>query len=176
MGRSLIETVMGAVVLAVAAFFLMFVYDQRSVASNGGYEVLAKFENVAGIAAGSDVRIGGLKVGTVASAALDEKTYQPILSLSLKEDVQLPEDTSAAVVSEGLLGNKYIELAPGGMEEMLKPGDSIAVTASSVNLEQMIGKFMFSGGGVDGDDKEEPSKTTAPAADKTPPASSSFLD
>ena len=168
MGRSLIETVMGAVVLVVAGMFVWFVHEQRTVDTGDGYEVLAKFDNVAGIAAGSEVRIGGLKVGTVTKAELDEKSYRPQLALHLRNDITLSSDTSAAIVSEGLLGSKYIELTPGGMDDNLKNGSEISITQSSVNLEQMIGKFMFSGGGVDDKGAEKKAETGA--------ATSSFLD
>lgn len=149
MGRSMIETVMGAVVLAVATMFVVFVYNERTVASGDGYDVVAKFDDVAGVAAGSDVRIGGIKVGTVLSSSLDPQSYRPVLALHVRNDVKVPSDTVAAIVSEGLLGGKYVELQPGGDEQMLKAGDEILYTQSSVNLEEMIGKFVFSGGGVD---------------------------
>lgn len=161
MGRSLIETVMGAIVLVVAGLFVVFVYDQRNVGSGEGYAVEAAFENVAGIGMGSDVRVGGIKVGTVTSMKLEAESYRPILEFFIKPDVQLPTDSSAAIVSEGLLGSKYVELQPGADDDMLKAGDKILYTQSSINFETMIGKFMFSGGGVD--KKEEP-KTEEKAA------------
>lgn len=172
MGRSLIETIMGAVVLALAGLFILFVYEQRNVSTGEGYQVNAKFEDVSGIAAGSDVRIGGIKVGKVIALALEQNTYRPVVSLHLKPDVQLPVDSSAAIVSESLLGGKYVELSPGGMDEMLRPGGEITITASSVNLEQMIGKFMFSGGGVG-----QGGKDPQPADTQSQPANApSFLE
>lgn len=164
MNRSLIETVMGAVVLLVAALFVMFVYEKRTVATGDGYDVVAAFDNVAGIAAGSDVRIGGIKVGTITSMALDEETYRAQVNMRLKPNVKLPDDSSASIVSEGLLGGKYVQLVPGADDRMLEQGGEIRYTQSSVNLEEMIGKFMFSGGGVDG------------AEDAAADAGSSFLE
>lgn len=165
MGRNLIETVMGAVVLVVAALFVAFIYDQRTVSASDGYPLKAKFDNVAGISSGSEVRIGGIKIGTVTSMDLEKETYRPVVSLQLKNTVKVPTDSSAAIVSEGLLGGKYVEIQPGAEEGMLKNGEEILFTQSSVNLEQMIGKFMFSGGGVenDGEEKQGASKE-APAA------------
>lgn len=166
MNRSLIETVMGAVVLLVAAFFVMFVYEKRTVGGGEGYDIFAAFDNVAGISAGSDVRIGGIKIGTITAMELDEQTYRPQVHMRIKEHVQLPDDSSASIVSEGLLGGKYVQLMPGADERMLEQGGEIRYTQSSVNLEEMIGKFMFSGGGVDG----------AESAGSEDDASTSFLD
>jgi phospholipid/cholesterol/gamma-HCH transport system substrate-binding protein len=164
MNRSLIETVMGAVVLVVAALFVMFVYDQRTISSGDGYDVYASFDNISGVGAGSDVRIGGIKVGTITSLTLDPQTYRAQVNMRLKSDVKLPDDSTAAIVSEGLLGGKFVQLVPGADDAMLAQGSEIRYTQSSVNLEEMIGKFMFSGGGVD-----EGGHADAPA-------SSSFLE
>lgn len=169
MNRSLLETVMGAVVLVVAALFVMFVYEKRSVGSSDGYDVVASFDNVSGIAAGSDVRIGGIKVGTITSMNLNPDTYRAKVNMRLKPDVQVPDDSSASIVSEGLLGGKFVQLMPGADEEMLKSGGEIRYTQSSVNLEEMIGKFMFSGGGVEGGEGNSQTQSTAPAGE-------SFLD
>lgn len=165
MNRSLLETVMGAVVLVVAAMFVMFVYEKRSVASGDGYDVVASFDNVSGIAAGSDVRIGGIKVGTITHMELNPQTYRANVNMRLKPNVKVPDDSSASIVSEGLLGGKFVQLVPGAEDAMLENGGEIRYTQSSVNLEEMIGKFMFSGGGVE---NEKP----AAAA----PAGESFLD
>lgn len=153
MNRSLIETVMGAVVLIVAVIFVLFVYDKRTIATGDGYDVVASFDNITGISAGSDVRLGGIKVGTVTALTLNTETYRPKVVLRLKPDVKLPDDSSASISSEGLLGGKFLQVVPGADEKMLAPGDEIRFTQSSVNLEEMIGKFMFSGGGVDGEEK-----------------------
>ena len=165
MNRSFIETIMGAVVLLVAAMFTYFVYQQRTIVSSGdGYEIHATFDNVTGVGVGSDVRIGGIKVGTVLSASLQKETYRPALTMMLKSDIHVPSDSSAAIVSEGLLGGKYVQLQPGADDAMLKSGEEVQYTQSSVSLEEMIGKFMFSGGGVDGgDDKKNASSKEEPA-------------
>lgn len=158
MGRNLIETVMGAVVLAVAGAFLAFAYQQSNMKSISGYNIYAKFNDISGVGTGSDVRIGGLKVGVVESLDLDPDTYQAVASLEIRNDIKLPKDSSAIVASEGLLGGKFVRLEPGGSDTMLKDGDRIDFTQSSVSLEELIGKFMFSGGGVDekSEKKQEP--------------------
>ena len=143
MSRSLVETLLGAVVLAVAIGFLVFAYNKSGVATAGGYEVSAAFNRVDGISNGSDVRIGGIKVGTVIERALEPETFRAVLRMSIDETVELPMDSTAAVVSDGLLGGKFIDLQPGAEETLIKDGGRIAYTQSSLLLEELIGKFAF---------------------------------
>ena len=149
MQKNIIETLMGAVVLAVAGGFLAFAYKGSDLRVEDGYNVRANFGNASGIALGSDVRIGGVKVGAVTDLALDPESYEAVVSMQIRNATKLPKDSSAAIVSSGLLGEKYIQLTPGAEDDMLKSGDKIAFAQSAVNLEELIGKFMFSGGGVD---------------------------
>lgn len=165
-----IETVMGIVVLAVAGGFLTFAYNSSHMPTQSGYTVTAKFDSVDGLGTGSDVRIGGVKIGTVSDIRLEPNTYKAAVSIGVGKDVKIPADSTAAIVSDGLLGGKYLSITPGGDENNLKSGEVIPYTQSSVNLEQLIGKFMFSGGGVDGEKKKD-----APPAAQTPPSSPSGL-
>jgi phospholipid/cholesterol/gamma-HCH transport system substrate-binding protein len=153
MERSVAETLMGAIVLAVGITFGFFAYNTSGVnaSSGGSYPLQASFDTVDGISSGSDVRIGGVKVGVVNRVDLDTKTYRAVVHFQLREQVKIPTDTAAAIVSESLLGGKYLSLTPGGDEENLAANGRIAVTQSSVNLESLIGRFMFSGA-----DKKEP--------------------
>ena len=144
-GRNMIETVMGAVVLAVAAIFLAFAYNHSSLRTVSGYEVSARFDRVDGVTAGTDVRISGIKIGTVIDQRLDTDRYLAIVRMSIDPRVKLPTDTVAEVASEGLLGGRYLALIPGGETDMIKPGGEIKFTQSPVDLVQMLGKFMFSG-------------------------------
>jgi phospholipid/cholesterol/gamma-HCH transport system substrate-binding protein len=146
MTRNLLETLLGAIVLIVAIGFLLFAYNTSQVDQTGGYELTARFDKVDGLERGSDVKISGIKVGTVIDQTLDPETYRAEVRFSLREDVQLPADTSAAVVSNGLLGGKYLALVPGGDIEMLEPGDEVTLTQSAVNLEDLIGHMIFSQG------------------------------
>lgn len=155
MQKNILETIMGGVVLLVAALFLVFAYNSSDMRVNDGYTIRGNFASAAGIALGSDVRIGGIKVGVVSNLDLDPKTYEAVVSMNIQSETKLPKDSSASIVSNGLLGEKYIQLVPGADDANLKEGGNIEYTQSSVNLEEMIGKFMFSGGGVDKD------KTTA---------------
>ncbi len=144
-GRNMIETVMGAVVLVVAAMFLAFAYSHSSLRAVSGYEVLARFDRVDGVSAGTDVRISGIKIGTVIDQRLDPDRYLAVVRMSIDPKIKLPADTVAEVASEGLLGGRYLALIPGGETEMIKPGGEIKFTQSPVDLVQMLGKFMFSG-------------------------------
>jgi len=154
MQKNVLETLMGAVVLLVAIAFLLFAYQGSDVRVEDGYKVKANFANASGIALGSDVRIGGVKVGIVSDLGLDPTTYQAMVSLQIGKKTQVPKDSSASIVSSGLLGDKFIQITPGGDDTMLVDGDKIEYTQSAVNLEELIGKFVFSGGGVDKDSKK----------------------
>ena len=147
MTRNLIETLLGAIVLVVAIGFLTFAYRSSQVGDTSGYELVAKFNRVDGLERGADVRISGIKVGTVVDQKLDPETYRAEVRFTLHDGVKLPADSSAAVVSSGLLGSKYLSLIPGGDTEMLKAGDEVTLTQSSINLEDLVGHLIFSQSG-----------------------------
>jgi phospholipid/cholesterol/gamma-HCH transport system substrate-binding protein len=144
MGRNLIETVMGAVVLAVAVLFVVFAYSSTSVSAVNGYELAARFNRVDGLTVGSDVRLGGIKIGTVTGLSLDTNTYQAVATLGIASDVALPADSSARILSEGLLGGSYVDIQPGGDEEMLPEGGRFEYTQDPINLVDLLGRFVFS--------------------------------
>ena len=144
MTGNMIETVMGAVVLVVAAFFLFFAYSTSQVRAVQGYEVSAQFNSVAGIRDGSDVRIAGVKVGSILSEALDPKTLLATVQMSIDPAYKLPDDTVAEIISSSLLGDKYMALVPGGSEQMIPPGGQIKFTQAPVSLENLIGQMIFS--------------------------------
>lgn len=144
MHRNMIEAVLGAVVLAAAAMFLWFAYSMAGIKTDGGYNVSARFDKVGGLKAGSDVRLSGIKIGTVSSLELDPKTYQANVTLTLRRDLQLPTDTVAEISSEGLLGGNYLSLVPGSEETMIAADGMIKYTQSPVDLVQLLGRFIFS--------------------------------
>jgi len=156
MGRSLVETLIGAVVLAVAAVFLVFAYEAAGVKRVEGYSVVGKFDRVDGLLEGSDVRLSGIKIGTVTRQELDPNTYLAVVTVSIKSDVQLPRDTSAQITSDGLLGDKYMSLTPGAEEAMLKPGDEIQHTQGSIDLISLVGRFIFGQAGGDQKGEQKP--------------------
>jgi phospholipid/cholesterol/gamma-HCH transport system substrate-binding protein len=145
MGRhGFAETLTGGLVLVVALAFLAYAVAHSGRSAGSGYTLHARFDHIDGLAVGGDVRIAGVKVGTVTDERIDPKSFSAIVSLTLRDDIQLPKDSAALIVSESLLGGKYISLSPGGDEADLKPGQMITVTQSSVSLEDLLGKFIFS--------------------------------
>ncbi len=146
MQNSLVETLIGALVIAVAALFFFFAYSSTGAGAISGYEVVAKFNRADGVRVGTDVRLSGIKVGTVSRMNLDPKTYDAVLTLSLEKSVQLPEDSSVRITSEGLLGNQYLSIEPGGSPDKIKPGGEIENTQGSIDLMALLGKAVFSAG------------------------------
>ncbi len=150
------EIIVGTFVLLSALFFLFNSVKGSKSKSFDSYGLIAKFDNIDGIAVGSDVKISGVKVGTVEGQFLDEKTYRATLKILLNSSVKLPLDSSAKIASEGLLGSKFLSIEIGSDEEMLKQGDEIKFTQSSVNFEDLLGKFIFnSTSSKDKDDKND---------------------
>ena len=167
MRGNVIETVMGAVVIAVAALFMLFAYKTSQLRSVSGYEVTADFARVDGIRQGSDVRISGIKIGSVVAEVLDPKTFLANVRMSIDPSVQLPDDTVAEIISAGLLGDKYMSLVPGGSDKVIPPGGKITYTQSSVSLENLIGQMMFS---APGPKKEGEGEAPKPAGGAAPAA------
>ena len=147
MSGNVVETLIGAVVLVVAGFFLYFAYAKADVGTVEGYSLTAKFDKVDGVKVGSDVMLAGIKVGTVTDESLDTKEYLAVLQLSLASDVQLPDDSAIKIASDGLLGGKYLSIDPGGSEDYLEAGDEIRFTQGAVDLTELLGKAIYSGGG-----------------------------
>lgn len=143
MHRNVIETVMGGVVLLVAAFFLVFAYTAADLRQVEGYQLIARFDQVGGLSPGADVRISGVKVGSVVSQTLDPETYLAEIRMTIDPSIHLPEDTLAEVASESLLGGRYMSLSPGGSDVMLQSGDVIQYTQSTPGLEQLLGQVIY---------------------------------
>ncbi len=146
MTRNAVETVMGAVVLVVAALFLFFAYTRTQTRTVTGYDVSARFERVDGLRTGGDVRISGIKVGTVTSQSLDPQTFLAVVHLTIDPSIKLPVDTIATITSTGLLGENYLALVPGNDEEYIKQGGVISQTEPPINIFSLINKFVGSGG------------------------------
>lgn len=143
MGKSLVETVMGAVVLAIAAFFLVFAYTSSDLKPVAGYQVTAKFGSVGSLTEGSDVRIGGVKVGSVVRQSIDPKDYRALVTMTILGTIKLPDDTVALVTSDGLLGGKYLRLQIGNSAANIAPGGVIKQTKDALSLEEILGKAIF---------------------------------
>jgi phospholipid/cholesterol/gamma-HCH transport system substrate-binding protein len=149
MGRNAVETVLGAAVLAVAAIFASFTYTTADIKAVVGYKVDAAFYKIGGLAKGSDVRISGIKVGTVLNLRLDAKTYDAVVTMTIMPDVKIPVDTVASISSEGILGGKYIRLEPGVEETYLAEGESLKKTKDFRSLEDQVGEIIFLATGGD---------------------------
>lgn len=150
MSRNVIETLIGAAVLVAAGGFLAFAYSSSGIGGHsGGYEVVGKFSQVDGLTVGADVRVSGVKIGTVISQELDPTSYLALVRLSINPNVQIPNDTVAVVASESLLGGRYMKLEPGGSEEMIPPGGELEYTQAMPGLEQLLGQFLFSSQGTE---------------------------
>ena len=163
---NIIEAIIGLVVIGVAVAFVVFAYQRTGAGSGSGYSLAARFPNVTGVSAGTDVRVSGMKVGTVTGSRLDPKTFQAVLDLSIDPAVRLPVDSSAAITSEGILGGSYISLTPGGDPQTLKAGDEITDTQGATDLMGLIGGYINRTGSAPADGAAAPA--AAPAA--TPPA------
>lgn len=142
------ETILGAIVAAVAIGFLTFAVTRAGAGeSSGGYPLTARFNRVDGVNVGADVRMSGVKVGTVSAVAIDTQTYLAKLTLSVSPTVKLPDDSTARVASDGLLGGAYVALEPGGSAEMLASGGEIMNTTGTVDLLSLLAAAAGSAGG-----------------------------
>jgi len=143
MGRNAIETVLGAVVLAVAGMFVYFAYSTAEVKTVQGYEVNVAFYKIGGLNKGGDVRVNGIKVGTVLEQGLDPETYDAVVKLSISPDIRLPVDTIASIASEGMLGGKYVRLEPGSEKVYIEDGGIINNIKDFRSLEDQVGEIIF---------------------------------
>jgi len=144
MNTNAVETLIGTLVIAIAAGFLVFAYSMSDVAKVQGYKLVANFERADGINVGTDVRISGIKVGTVVEESLDNTTYFARVVLSVDTAVKVPEDSSVKVASEGLLGGNYLSIQPGGSEKVLTNGGEIVNTQPAIDLMSLVSRALFS--------------------------------
>ena len=150
MKDNLVETLVGFGVIVVAAIFVFYGYSVTDLSGGDGYVVSAEFDRVDGLTIGSDVRMSGIKIGTVTALSLDAQSYAANVSMIIGSDIELPDDTSAKITSEGLLGGNYISSA-GGNEDMLSGGDEILYTQGSVDLIGLVSQALFSAGDQESD-------------------------
>ena len=150
MRRNIIETVMGAVVMLVAIGFVVFAFRASGISADGGYRVNAVFNDASGLAIGTDVRMAGVKVGTVIGQSLDTETFQANIVLEIDERIQLPSDSSARILPDGLLGGNFISLEPGAEEDLIPNGGRIEFTQSAINVVELLGRFIFGSAESDG--------------------------
>ena len=149
MSRNAVETILGAVVLLVAGMFVYFAYNTAEIRTVRGYTVEAAFYKIGGLSKGSDVRVSGIKVGSVIENRLDPETFDARVMMSIASDVKLPTDTEASITSGGLLGGKYVRLEPGTATSFIEDGGKITKTKDFRSLEDQVGEIIFlaTGGG-----------------------------
>ena len=143
MNKKPVETIMGIVVIVIAALFLFFAYRVSDLQVVKGYTVSAKFLKVGGLTIGSDVRINGIKVGTVISQSLNPEDYVANIKMSLSSELKLPKDSVAVIAGDGLMGDKFIKIEPGNDKDILVDGDEIINTKDFKTLEDMVGEIIF---------------------------------
>lgn len=143
MNRSLVETFLGVMVVAVAIGFFIFALQATEVGAVDGYGLEARFLKVGGLEVGSDVRISGVKVGTVTDRRLDTESFEAVVLFTVSADLRLPTDTQAVVTSEGLLGNKYLRLIPGSATDIVARGGEITRTRDYRTLEDTVSEIIF---------------------------------
>lgn len=141
------ETAVGIFVLIglLCTAWLTVKLGRMELLNDNGYQLTARFNSVSGLRVGADVELAGVPVGRVTAISLDPQRAQAIVSLRLDKHVQLSRDTIASIKTSGLIGDKYVNLAPGGSEEMLHANGEIEETESAVDIESLIGKYAFGG-------------------------------
>ena len=143
MKKNPIEAVLGVGVLVFSFLFLFLAAGHVNVRPVDGYKLEASFTKIGGLEMGADVRINGIKVGSVTKIDLDPETYMAMLELTIKDNIRLPKDTKAAVVDSGIMGDKYIRLEPGKDSQKLKPYDYLKNTVPYKSLEDNVREFIF---------------------------------
>lgn len=143
MAENTTETLVGAAVLAVAIGFGAYALNATGVSASGsGYDLTASFRSAEGISAGTDVRLAGVKIGQISEMALNPDTFRADVTLAFAGGVQIPDDSAVAIASEGILGDNFVEIIPGGSLENFEPGAEIEDTQGAVSLISLLLKFV----------------------------------
>ena len=153
--------------IVVALGFLAFAFSRTKTEARNGYILHAQFGHIGPLKVGSAVKIAGVTVGRVTKTVLDPRSYAAIVDFSVNPKVRVPKDSSAAIESESMLGGDYLSIAPGGSNTMLKPGGAITVTQSAVNIESLLGKFVFSAANFASNAAKGGSAPAAPSSGQT---------
>jgi phospholipid/cholesterol/gamma-HCH transport system substrate-binding protein len=158
MSKKGIETLVGLFVLLgllAMAFLALQAANLASVTRTDTYTVTARFDNIGGLKVRAPVRSAGVLVGRVHAIALDRQTFQGVVTMEIERRYSFPKDSSAAILTAGLLGDQYVGLNPGGDDKDLAEGDSIKITQSAVVLENLISRFLFSRAAESGTDVQK---------------------
>ena len=144
MRSNIFETFIGAIVIILAVSFLFYSFSITDNNAEGTYNINATFNRIDGIQIGSDVRLSGIKIGSVSKSSLNQTTYEAQLALIIDNSIKIPDDSSAKITMDGLLGSNYISIEPGGSEIYLSENDYLIYTQGSVDLIGLVGEALFS--------------------------------
>ena len=147
MSENRAELLVGALVIAVAAGFLVYATSRAGVIQGSdGYSLVASFRSAEGVSVGTDVRLAGVKIGSITGLTLNPVTFRADATLAIRSGVELPDDSSVLIASEGLLGGNFVEIQPGGSAFNFEPGAEIDNTQGAISLIELLSKFVGSGG------------------------------
>lgn len=146
MRHNMAEVGIGALVIAAAAYFMIFAAGaaQLGQGGNGSYGLQAAFRSVDGVSPGTDVRMAGVKIGVVSSMSLNQQSYQAELDMAIESDILVPDDSAILISSDGLLGGAFVEVIPGGSLTNFAPGDAFTDTQGAVSLINLLMKVVAS--------------------------------
>jgi phospholipid/cholesterol/gamma-HCH transport system substrate-binding protein len=157
--NNIAETLIGAGVVVVALAFAALAYYRMGSGSLSGYEINAKLPKADGLAVGTDVRLAGIKVGTVSDLTLDPKTYLVTVHMNIRDDIKLPVDSSVLVTQAGFLGGQYLSITPGGDDKMMAVGSYFENAQGSIDVMGLVGRFATGGSTTN---QPPPPKSAAP--------------
>ena len=145
MNKNYFETIIGILVVIVTVVFFLNARStaELNVDKKNYYDLHARFLRIDGVDVGSDVRIAGIKIGSVTDLKLDGESYEAVLKITISDEYNIPEDSYISIISSGLLGGKYIDIEPGIADQFLKDGESLVYTRSSLSIESLLSKFLF---------------------------------
>lgn len=141
--RQSVHMLLGGAVFLVGASALVLSQSGAGPKSGGGYELTARFGSIAGIGTGTKILLAGIEVGEVVHRAYEPERQRAIIHMSMRGDIEIPLDTVAMIVSDGLMGNKYIKLLPGGEIEMMRDGDTFEYVQDSIIFEEILEKVIL---------------------------------
>jgi len=147
MKKYALETTVGIFVLAglLCMAYLTVKLGKLEVIGGDDYPLVARFKDVTGLKNGAYVEMAGVRIGRVSGVSLDPKDNSALVTLRIQQGVRLTDDTIASIKTSGLIGDKFVKVSPGGSDDVLKPGGMIVETESSVDLGDLIGKYVFGG-------------------------------
>jgi phospholipid/cholesterol/gamma-HCH transport system substrate-binding protein len=161
--NNIAETIIGAIVVAVAVGFLVFTYNRTGSGSLSGYEINARLPKVDGLSIGTDVRLAGIKIGSVSDMTLDPKTYLVTVHMNVREDIKIPADSSVMVTSSGFLGSQYLSITPGGDDKKMAAGEFFESAQGSIDVMGLVNRFATGAGSSGGQKPAAPQPLAPPA-------------